>query len=195
MRLCSVEGCKRKHKAKGLCQMHYTIQNRIDTPRIPKPIVPSDIPYLLEYIEKRIVKTSTQCHEWTETRDRDNYGKVSYKNRNYRVHRLVWEIHKENPGELFVCHTCDNPPCCNINHLFLDDHPGNMRDMIDKGRNALQKGEYNPQSKLKEENIFEIFDLARAEVSQKEIAKLFGIAPRTVSDILRGKRWGYLFKI
>lgn len=33
-----------------------------------------------------------------------------------------------------VLHTCDNPPCANIRHLYVADHTRNMRDMINRAR-------------------------------------------------------------
>ncbi len=53
------------------------------------------------------------------------YGKITMS-----VHRLASGLaNGPIPKGLFVLHRCDNPRCCNPDHLFLGAHSENMADM------------------------------------------------------------------
>ncbi|MGH9930007.1 MAG: HNH endonuclease signature motif containing protein, partial [Pyrinomonadaceae bacterium] len=80
------------------------------------------------------------CIEWDGELDHRNYGRKWVDGKIHRVHRLVWqEEHGPIPEGMLVLHRCDNPPCINIDHLFIGTNADNMKDMAAKGRGWQQK--------------------------------------------------------
>ncbi len=80
------------------------------------------------------VRTPTGCLEWQGSKAK-RYGSTTYKGKYCAIHRKVWMLTQGAiPDGLFVLHKCDNPICCNPEHLFLGTQTDNMRDMAAKGR-------------------------------------------------------------
>jgi hypothetical protein len=122
------------------------------------------------------IDLKTNCWEWLGLKSKDGYGKVSQNSRTYSVHRLVYSlINGEIPKEVFVCHRCDNPSCCNPEHLFLGNHQENMDDMYSKGRGAFCRIE----SKQKQE----IIDMLSSGMSRKTIAAKLGVSVTTITRV------------
>jgi len=79
----------------------------------------------------------TDCWEWQRATNNIGYGMIRDNEiQGMRTtHRVSYEIHKGKiPNGRLVLHTCDNPACCNPDHLFLGTHKDNSQDMIEKGR-------------------------------------------------------------
>lgn len=78
------------------------------------------------------------CWEWTASTTL-GYGHFVLEGKHMNASRVSFKV--SNPEIIlstkdFVCHSCDNPPCCNPAHLFLGTHKENMQDMVSKGRSG-----------------------------------------------------------
>jgi hypothetical protein len=83
------------------------------------------------------------CWVWTGCKLPTGYGHYrKTKSCQLYAHRTAFELtNGPIPDGLEVCHTCDNPPCCNPNHLWIGTHLDNVhdRDMKGRGRNGQNK--------------------------------------------------------
>lgn len=91
------------------------------------------------------------CIVWQRARLKSGYGRLWHDGELKSTHRWAWmEKNGPIPDGMEVCHTCDNPPCINTNHLFLGTPADNMADRDAKGRLKIthHHGERNGKSKL-----------------------------------------------
>lgn len=136
-----------------------------------------------------------ECWVWTKSRVTDGYGNVMMNRRHTSAHRIAFQLGKGDiPAGLFVCHSCDNPPCINPAHLHIGTNADNLRECRDRGRHKshIMPGEANPIAKLDNTAVNEIRELLRMGLSHRKIAALFGICPQNVSKIKNGERWAHL---
>ena len=86
-------------------------------------------------IKSNVTITESGCWEWNLSKDKDGYGRIKVNGKHKRVTRVVLsEFKGEDMGGKLACHTCDNPPCCNPDHLFPGTGSDNMADMVAKNR-------------------------------------------------------------
>lgn len=122
------------------------------------------IPILTEHEIKRFhaaikKKNIEECWPWIFKLSNDRYGKFSIRGSLYLAHRIAFYLeNKIDPGPELVCHTCDNPPCCNPRHLILGSSYRNIIDSVNKGRHSsvILEGERRPNSKLTNLQVKEI---------------------------------------
>jgi hypothetical protein len=82
------------------------------------------------------------CWEWTGVKDPCGYGHIRIGQRTPGAHRVMWAIaHGEIPEDMCVLHTCDNPACVNLDHLWLGTQADNSADKVRKGRARSPAGD------------------------------------------------------
>ena len=166
-------------------------------------------------------KSDNECWEWLGNKDDDNYGYTSFNYVGMRSHRVMYELwYGEFDKELKVCHTCDNPSCCNPHHLFLGTAKANSQDAKRKGRvsagethmsrtcpEKLRRGDLHPSrlhpelwargeqhgnAKLTTELVKRIRILAGRGVSQRMLARIFHIGRRCIYQVVNRHTWRHV---
>lgn len=153
------------------------------------------------------VKGGDECWPWLRYCNQDGYGRFKLNGKYEQAHRVAWTLANGLIPELFedlpskICHSCDNPPCCNPNHLFLGNQLINLEDSAAKGRQSYPqpwskgwcKGENHPKALKTEVEIKEIkLDLRENVLTHKQIAEKFGVSRPTISLISRGETWSHI---
>jgi hypothetical protein len=132
------------------------------------------------------------CWVWMGHRDRFGYGRLNWSDFDTAIaHRVSYQLHHGPIANgLEVRHRCDNPACCNPDHLELGTPDQNTQDKIIRGRQMGPRGERAPSAKLTAEQAREIFVDPRR---YREIAKSFGVSRAAVSAIKTKRNWRHLW--
>ena len=143
-------------------------------------------------LNAKLRPTDSGCLEFIGCRTPHGYGHIGRGRRGdgYAIaHRAAWELaHGPIPEGLFVCHHCDNPPCCNVDHLFLGTAADNNHDRARKGRTVVQSGERHKDAKLTTEQVAELRRLAPIVRNHAELGRRFGISKQHARAIVLGQK-------
>jgi hypothetical protein len=140
------------------------------------------------------VDKSKDCWEWVGYRNRTGYGQVAFTKAHTMTHRISWILtYGEIPDGMLVCHKCDNPPCCNPEHLFLGTNADNARDKAAKGRSYRPTGEKSVFAKLTEQSVRNIRAEYNPEInSYNDLAIKYGVSKNTIRMIVLRRKWTHI---
>lgn len=137
-----------------------------------------------------------ECVPWPYSVNEWGYGLVLCNGRVMGTHRASWILNRGEIGEdLNVCHTCDNPPCINLRHLFLGTDADNRADCVRKGRHRHPRGVENGNALLTEAQVLEIRSIYRRGIHGlgcHVLAHRYGVNKSTIQSIINRKSWRHL---
>lgn len=158
--------------------------------------------------QKVDVRGPDDCWEWKACRHKSGYGQMRLGKQRLAAHRfsLMLKTGRTFPRKSFVCHRCDNPPCCNPRHLFIGTQLDNMRDMWSKGRGpcgdrsgakrhpeGIRRGELHGKAKLTTQMVVKMRSQFNSGcLSIPDIAKAFSLHPGSVWKIIHRKAWKHV---
>lgn len=140
---------------------------------------------LPEWFMSRVtVDPLSGCFNWRFGKSDFGYGRLFYKGKDSKAHRVAYELCAESFDEtLQVLHSCDNPACCNPAHLFQGTQKDNMLDMRCKGRQA--KVRYGMSLEKAKKIRQEYADGS----SQTALASKYHMAKSTIHNIVHNVTW------
>ncbi len=191
--VCCIKGCDIKAYGLGMCRAHWERAKKYGTP-VGHPTMAARV-YRKSSPERfwdRVRKTEA-CWIWEGGKDKDGYGMFHgtvHGMHITRAHRWSYAtVRGPIPPNTLVCHTCDNPPCVNPDHLFLGSNAVNMADRKTKGHYATLLGAARPNALLDDEKAGSILKDPRPYLL---IAKDYGISTSTVESVKIRRTWRHV---
>ena len=133
-----------------------------------------------------------ECWRWTGYCNPAGYGQTAWKGKVWLAHRVALTLTDgDYDNKLPVCHTCDNPPCCNPAHLWRGTVSDNAKDMVAKGRQRHEQveGERHGMVKLTEAAVR---DIRTSNLGRRHLAEKHGVAKTYIDQIRRRASWRHI---
>ena len=133
------------------------------------------------------IKNIDECWDWKgNINPITGYGTASKDHQTVYAHRFAWEnTMYKIPEEMNVCHSCDNPACCNPDHLFLGTQQDNVTDRDEKGRHQAPLND--------EEYARDVMTQYKNGRAIDSIAKYHSVTRQSVYNIVKGRTYKHVF--
>jgi hypothetical protein len=124
-------------------------------------------------------------------KDKNGYLSVNISGKTMKVHRVIAQAFLSNPlNHPEVDHINANKQDNNLHNLQWCTTSFNNKKAYEQGRIRM-RGILNGQSQLTEEDVMRI-KYEHRDLSQPQIASLYGLTQPIISRIRNGKRWAHI---
>ena len=125
-----------------------------------------------------------ECWRWQGCLSAGGYGQF----RGLRAHRFAWELWygRKIPEGYYACHHCDNPRCCNPEHIFIGTASDNLLDSKLKRRKVhiRYRGIFDSRNLSDEDKNMIYIMLKSGKCSPKELARVYRINQRIITEVI-----------
>ena len=188
---CTVDGCKNITKSSQLCAKHYYRFTKHGS-----PLKFASSQGQGETLEQRFwsrvqIKGVEECWPWLGKKNRNDYGFCNIEGLRHS-HRVAAYFHfGAYPKSKHIMHKCDNPICCNPNHLQIGTRELNLQDKIEKQRQA--KGSTHGKAKLDEKLVVNLREKYNSGYTIRELLpSARGVSYRVLWCALVGRTWRHI---
>jgi hypothetical protein len=190
-RFCCSRCTKRAHDHKGRCATWPDCKHQ--RPRFGKAKKP-----ILERLLNHIDQSGgpDACWPWTGYCNDFGHGlfRAHAHGRGGSAHRFMYaEVHGGIPDGLLIRHLCNNPPCCNPDHLQAGTQVENMADRQEHGAGYGRGNDFPTAVQISEETVAAIRKAYNPRIrgrGQHALAQQFGLSRTTVQRIVtKSDRW------
>jgi hypothetical protein len=188
MRICSIDGCGRRHKAHGFCVRHVLRWKKHGHPLSGAAKTERGEPkrWLLAHVEHQ----GDECLMWPFSSMSNGYPWIWWEGRGTGAHRVMCEIiHGPAPTDAHeAAHSCGNGAkgCINGKHLRWATPLENTREKEQHG--TVVHGSKIKWAKLTEGEVAQIRAMFDTH-SDIEIASQFGVSDSSIYLIRIGRNW------
>jgi len=185
---CNINGCKRAPTGSfGMCATHYQRMRRLGDPLAPLTRAERGTPR--EWLHAHVSHDGDDCLMWPFARHSNGEAAIGDRRSRQAARLMCIMAHGEPPSpEMQAAHSCGKGhlACVNPRHLRWATPKQNAEDKRKHG--TLLMGEEHPQAKLTAAKVNAIRALA-GQFSVPELAEIFEVHARTISDVLRRETW------
>jgi len=143
------------------------------------------------------VRGPNECWPWRAEHShnphtgRGSITVVGFKNKVNSTRVTFFLAHGRWP--VVARHTCDNPPCCNPDHIIDGTRSDNMQDSLKRDRfNHGSRGRPGNNAKVSAEQVREIRQAAQSGETYVSIARRYSVSNVQIRNIVTRKSWTHV---